>query len=554
MTSRILIIGGYGVFGGRLARRLLKDARYDVLVAGRSIDRANAFCKAHGGTPYQIDLSADELKKVIAACAPVVVIDAAGPFQTYDNDTPYRLARAAIACGAHYLDLSDDGAFTQGISDLNAQALAANVCVLSGVSSVPALSSSIAASLIDDMVDIHHIESIILPGNKAPRGLSVIRAIVAQAGRPLKLWKNNQWTEVSGWSGRKQVALEIQGERALPKRWASYIGAPDLVLFPRFFKARSVAFRAGLDLKLMHGGLAFLSLPVRLGWLSSIAGLSPLLKWIADRLEFFGSDRGGMCVQVIGVTKTGVCETRSWTLLAEDGDGPFIPVIPAQILCDKLLIPDTPTGARPALNLFTRAEAETALSALRVKTQARHEVCGRLFQVALGDSFTALPLPLQHLHTVLYERRWLGEASVERGKGVLSRLIALFAGFPPESAKTPIEVLMTRTDKAEAWRRTFGSQVFCSYLSPAGPASTGLITERFGWLKFTIALAVKDGVLEYPVTAGTCFGIPLPKFLLPSSQSREYVDAQKRACFDVKISLPIAGHIVSYKGWLQECR
>ena len=540
------------MFGVRLARLLLKDARYDVLVAGRSIDKAKAFCNAHGGTPCQIDLSGGELDKEIAACAPVIVVDAAGPFQIYDNDTPYKLALAAIACGAHYLDLSDDGAFTLGISVLNAQALTANVCVLSGVSSVPAISSSIVASLSDDMADIHHIESIILPGNKAPRGLSVIRAIVAQAGRPLKLWKNSQWTEVKGWSGRRQVELKIHGERALPKRWASYIGAPDLVLFPQYFKARSVAFRAGLDLKLMHGGLAFLTLPVRLGWLTSIAGLSPLLKWIADRLESFGSDRGGMWVQVIGVTKAGDCETRDWTLLVEGGDGPFIPVVPAQILCGKLLIQDTPAGAGPALNMFTRAEAEAALSVLRLKTQARFQGCDLLFPVALGDSFTALPLPLQHLHTVLSERRWIGEACVERGEGLLSRLIALFAGFPSASDKTPIEVLMSRTDKAEAWTRIFGSKVFRSYLSPAGAASTGVIIERFGLLKFTIALSVNDGVLEYPVTDGTCFGIPLPKFLLPSSQSREYVDAQRRACFDVKISLPIAGRIVSYRGWLQE--
>ena len=540
------------MFGGRLARLLLKDVRYDVFIAGRSIDKAKTFCKTYGGTPYQIDLTSDELDKHIAACTPAIVVDAAGPFQAYDNETPYTLARAAIACGAHYLDLSDDGTFTQGIGSLNEDALAANVCVLSGVSSVPALSSSIVSSMTDDMTDIHHIESIILPGNKAPRGLSVIRAIVAQAGRPIKLWKANQWAEVKGWSGQKRVALEIQGERPIKNRWASYIGAPDLVLFPQYFKARSVAFRAGLDLKLMHGGLAFLSLPVRWDWLGSIAGLSPLLKWIADRLEPFGSDRGGMCVQVIGVTKAGAYETRDWTLMVEGGDGPFIPAIPAQILCGKLLTGDMPSGARAALNMFTRAEAEAALCTLRLKTQARHQPCARLFASALGVSFETLPPPLQDLHTVLSDRRWVGEASVERGKGFLSRLAALFAGFPPAHNKTPVEVLMTRTDKGETWTRTFGNKVFCSYMSPAGQTGTGLISERFGLLKFTVALAVKDGALDYPVTGGSCLGIPLPKFLLPKSQTREYVDAKGRACFDVKISLPVAGHVVSYKGWLED--
>ena len=539
------------MFGGRLARLLLKDARFDVLVAGRSIDKAETFCKAHGGAPYQIDLSSDALGKQIASCAPAIVVDAAGPFQAYDNNAPYKLARAAIACGAHYLDLSDDAAFTQGISALNADALAANVCVLSGVSSVPALSSSIVHALAEDMRDIHAIDSAILPGNKAPRGVSVIRAIVGQAGRPMQIWKADRWQTVKAWGARTKVQLDVPDAPPIKNRWASFIGAPDLTLFPDYFKARSVTFRAGLDLKLMHGGLAILSLPVRWGWLSSIAPLSPLLKWIADRLEQFGSDRGGMCVEITGTTKTGDQISRRWTLIAEGGDGPFIPAIPAQILCAKLLAGTVPSGARPALGAFSKADAETALSALNIKTHVTQRQILPLFADALGASFDALPPPLQDLHTVLSDRRWIGEASVIRGKGALSRIIAFVAGFPPPADKTRVEVLMTRTAKGETWTRTFGDKTFRSYLSKARQSGTGRITERFGLLKFAIALSQKDRALNYPLAGGRCLGIPLPRFILPKSETREYVDEEGRACFDVKISLPIAGHIVSYKGWLQ---
>jgi hypothetical protein len=41
---RVLILGGYGVFGGRLARLLAEDARLTLLIAGRSRERAEAFC------------------------------------------------------------------------------------------------------------------------------------------------------------------------------------------------------------------------------------------------------------------------------------------------------------------------------------------------------------------------------------------------------------------------------------------------------------------------------------------------------------------------------
>jgi hypothetical protein len=41
---RILILGGYGTFGGRLARLLADEERITLIVAGRSMARAEAFC------------------------------------------------------------------------------------------------------------------------------------------------------------------------------------------------------------------------------------------------------------------------------------------------------------------------------------------------------------------------------------------------------------------------------------------------------------------------------------------------------------------------------
>ena len=43
---RVLILGGYGTFGGRLARLLADEARLTLIVAGRSLQQAEAFCAA----------------------------------------------------------------------------------------------------------------------------------------------------------------------------------------------------------------------------------------------------------------------------------------------------------------------------------------------------------------------------------------------------------------------------------------------------------------------------------------------------------------------------
>ncbi|MBC7737498.1 MAG: hypothetical protein H7245_09860 [Candidatus Saccharibacteria bacterium] len=46
---KILILGGYGVFGGRLVQ-LLAGQGLDLIVAGRDLQRARAFCATHPGT------------------------------------------------------------------------------------------------------------------------------------------------------------------------------------------------------------------------------------------------------------------------------------------------------------------------------------------------------------------------------------------------------------------------------------------------------------------------------------------------------------------------
>ena len=556
-TSTVLILGGYGVFGGRIATALIKDARFDVIVAGRDQRAAKVFCTQHGGRAFALDRGSAHLAADIASQDPHIVIDAAGPFQSYGDD-PYSVARAAIACGAHYLDLSDDAAFTSGITCLEADAKLRRVTVLSGVSTVPALSSAVADALTSGLHDVHLIESVILPGNRAPRGLSVVRAIVAQAGLPLALWRGGRAANVPGWSGLTRVDLNIPGKTPLTARWASFIGAPDLSLFPKRYRARSVLFRAGLELKVMHGGLAALTGLVRAGIVGSLSPIAKPLKWAADVLELFGSDRGGMRVRVIGETSAGTLEQRDWTLIAEAGDGPHIPALAARVLCAKILACEVEPGARACLGEFSLQEAEAALSVLDAATHRSDAAFLPVFSRVLGRDFSRLSQGLQDLHSLADVRIWSGRADIIRGKSLLSKLAGAVVGFPPGGNNVPVTVTMQRTERGETWIREFGTRRFCSHLAHGGPEGgpeggpdgSGHMSERFGVLTFSLALSVTNGRLNFPVSGGSCLGIPLPRVLLPTSDTFEFIDEQGRACFDVSISLPLAGHVVTYRGWL----
>ncbi len=546
---RILIVGGYGVFGGRLARMLIGDNKHDVLVAGRTLDKAKTFCAEHEGLPTHFDRNGD-LEDQLKALSPDIVIDASGPFQSFSED-PYCLAQASIDAGAHYLDLADDTAFVCDIGALDQAARSIGVTVLSGASSVPAISSALADTLCEGLHYIGLIETIITPGNRAPRGLSIMKAILGQVGRPFRIWRGGQWTETHTWKTLKTFRLSLPSIEPLNTRVASPINVPDLEIFPERYQARSVLFNAGLELKIMHYGLWMLGWFVRHTPLRGLTPLTRFLKWVADRLEPFGTDRGGMQVEVRGRDGTGRAVKRTWTLIVEGGDGPNIPSLPAYLMTQKIITEDIKPGARPCLGEFILSEIEQTLQTLDAYTGRQQEHIPPLFEQALGSArFADLPAPVRQVHDVFEADTFAGEASVHRGENILSRIICWINGFPPTQDKTSVQVRIEVTPKGERWTRQFGSSSFTSTMSRRTKDKENQIWECFGPIAFQLNLEIVDGTIALPVVAGKFLGIPLPKWLNAISNAREYVDDQGRFCFDVEILLPFIGRLIHYHGWL----
>ncbi len=550
MAYTVLVIGGYGVFGGRLVRLLRHAPDVRVLVAGRSRRAARRFCKQYGGEPFLFDRNGNLAGQLRAAGADAVV-DAAGPFQLYGNqpgEDPYRLARAVLAAGAHYLDLADDAGFVAGIRCLDAEARQAGRTALSGVSSVPAISSAVIERFKRGLSRIECIETVILPGNRAPRGLSVVRAIAAQAGRPLKLWRGGVWQTVPGWSGLTAYALSA-AERRLEVRDASFIGAPDLLLFPARYGARTVLFRAGLELPVLHLGLSLLAWLPRLGLLRSLAPFAWWLRAIANLFRPFGEDRGGMEVTVIGENVSRRHERRQWTLIVEAGDGPFIPAVPAYCWLHARARGSQPgPGARPCIGELSLEQLATGFAHLKQVAEQAFTPEPTLFETALGVDWPALAAPLRELHGAFRNAEYHGMASVENGRNLLARAARAMMRLPPAAASVPVQVKLSATATEERWTRHFGNSRFSSTLR--WDARRQRITESFGPMRFELGLGVEGDALRWPVTRGWLFGVPLPRFLLPISDSREDVDEEGRFRFDVSIRLRWIGLVAHYRGWL----
>jgi len=545
-TLRVLIIGGYGEFGGRLAQLLLRDG-FSVVIAGRNFNKAQKFCDANGGTPLKLDIATD--LHLIDALGADVVVDAAGPFQSYgEDDRRYHLARKALQSGAHYLDLSDDGEFSYGISCLDALAKRQQRFALSGASSTPALSGAAVTTMQEKLCSIEKVETTILPGSRAPQGQSVMSAILDQVGNPIQFWRDGAWQEHIGWSMpvRKRIDSAVC-------RDANLINAADAVLFPKHFNARSVLFRAGLAMPVMHLALQWLGTLRSFGLLPNLTRFISPLRWLADRLVPFGSDNGGMLVEVVGESSQDSCLLAcTWRLSAQPGQGPFVPTVATRAILRN--IQRIPHGARACIGELPLTAYVQAMDDLGVDTCSHSHAFNYLFADVLGDQWNALPTSVRNSHRIVDTRTLKGYAKITRGKSWVTKLIAVVFRFPAAADKVTVEVTKTRSAKSEVWVRNFNGQKFKSTLSSVAgtphQAKHQLMQERFGLLTFLLKLNVDSNGLHFPVVSGSCIGIPIPKMLLPASNTREF-EKDGTMHFSVELLAPFKlGLIVRYEGWL----
>jgi hypothetical protein len=373
-TLRVLIIGGYGVFGGRIVRLLADEPRLTLIVAGRSKTKAEAFC-AHVEARAEIvaeffDRDADP-EKQIARLRPNIVVDAAGPFQAYGDD-PYRVASAAMVAGADYIDLADSPEFVCGVERLDEMARSLGRFAISGASTCPALTAAIVAMLAERLVRVEAIEAGIAPSPFAEMGLSVMRAIAGYAGHTLLISCGGQTTKAVALVDSRRHTISPAGVRPLKERLFSLVDVPDLGLLPKHWPdLQSVWFGAGPAPVFLH------RIFVTLAWLShqrllpSLLPAAPLL-YRARKLARWGENRGGMYVVVEGAGADGARLRREWSLIAEGDDGPYIPAMAAAALVLKSRDGLGPSpGARTAVGTLDYHDFETFFVKKRISTGIR---------------------------------------------------------------------------------------------------------------------------------------------------------------------------------------
>jgi hypothetical protein len=352
----VTVLGGYGIFGGRVAQALALDRDCRVRVAGRDA-MIGANYAQRIGAEFRVCDARDRASVRQAIEGSKVVAHAAGPFQGND----YRVAETCLEAGAHYLDLADARGFVAGIGALDEQARERGLLVASGVSSTPAITSAIVRELAGDFAEIGEIRTALSPGNQNPRGASTIAAVLSYLGRKIRTWQDGAWTDRPGWGD----ALRCEFPPPVGRRRVHNCDVPDLELFPEAFGARTVRFAAGLELDVLNYLLTACSWPARVfGW-----DLMPHARFFLNAslmLIPFGTTHGALAVWVRGLGHDGRSIERRLAIVTAF-DGPATPSS-AIILLARRLLADGPerTGAFPCVGLLTFKEIMAHLRPLGI--------------------------------------------------------------------------------------------------------------------------------------------------------------------------------------------
>lgn len=358
MKKQVLIIGGYGNFGRFISKRLAQDDALDIVVAGRSFNKAQQLANEINATPFALDIH-DGFIEALAQVRPDIVIYTSGPFQQQG----YSVAEACIKMGAHYIDLADGREFVVGIDRLDSAAKESDVLVVSGASSVPCLTSALLDHYQSEFSALEAVDYGITTAQKTTRGLATTAAILGYTGKPFTTLIDGCEQEVYGWQN-----LHARKYSELGWRLLGSCDVPDLTLFPkRYPSLKTVRFDAGLELPFVHVTLWLISWLVRAGLWRHLERAAPLLLKTSFLFDRLGTDNSGFHMKIWGMDKKQKPKKVTFELLAKQGDGPFIPCMPAILLAKKLAYGQLcQTGAQPCVGLITKDEYLNALSELHI--------------------------------------------------------------------------------------------------------------------------------------------------------------------------------------------
>jgi saccharopine dehydrogenase-like NADP-dependent oxidoreductase len=294
--NAILIVGGYGTIGRRLAADLAPDYPGRINVAGRRVERAAQFAAVlgHGARGRPIDV--DDPASVEAALDGVSLV-----VSCIDQSEPH-LLRAAIAHGLAYTDITPHLMQRRPTDAMKSDATHSGARIVLGAGLAPGISSMFARLGADRVGAVDRIESSILLSIGDVFGPASRSYIMDEIALPYTVLINGRQQSARAFSRAARVTFPPP----LGQRTAYLFPFSDQVFFDDMLGACTALTRLALDPPWLGRTLRAL---VQLGAPALLrrhtggrARFNRLVGWLQQR--YASHDQYGLVVEVQGVGGT----------------------------------------------------------------------------------------------------------------------------------------------------------------------------------------------------------------------------------------------------------
>ncbi len=197
MTQQVLILGGRGRIGSKVALDIVDHTEAEVTITGRS----PATKPLDGRLQFLLlDLAEDD-KLRAAISNSNIVVHCAGPFHYRDA----KVLKYCIEHGVNYLDVSDHRSFTIKALKYHKDAVAAGVTAIVNTGIFPGISNSMVRHNIEQFDTAETIHLSYLVAGSGGAGITVMRTTFLGLQNPFDAWIDGQWQVVKPYSQREAV-------------------------------------------------------------------------------------------------------------------------------------------------------------------------------------------------------------------------------------------------------------------------------------------------------------------------------------------------------------
>lgn len=222
-SNLILLVGGYGVVGRRIAALLAPEFPNQVLIAGRHLERAEALCKnmGHGARVRSLDVrDTASIERALAGVETVVSCVA---------QQDLGLLSQTVSRGLAYTDISPRLAFWRAGHALQQQAVQTQARVVLGAGLSPGISNLMARKLAAEIGPVRRVETDILLSLGDEYGPDSLRHVFDALSQPFTVFVNGRLLDATPFSDGVRVAFsEPVGTRtAYLFPWSDVVSYPD---------------------------------------------------------------------------------------------------------------------------------------------------------------------------------------------------------------------------------------------------------------------------------------------------------------------------------------